>query len=116
MRRPVHSMPAAMAVGLAVGVAALAILSISTRHAWPHDAPTGWSYDAACCSGLDCAQAPKEDVKETPAGYELSTGEIIPYGDRRIRRSRDEFFHECKPGGDMSSPRSFCLYIPDRGY
>jgi hypothetical protein len=81
-----------------------------------HQAPTGWQYDAACCSGLDCQQAPLGDVKETPQGYRLSTGEVIAYSDHRIRRSRDEFFHECKPGGDMSSPHSFCLYVPDRGF
>jgi hypothetical protein len=84
--------------------------------AFAHEAPAGWQYDAACCSGIDCAQAPKDDVKETPEGYRLSTGEIIAYSDHRIRRSRDEYFHECKPGGDMSSPHSFCLYVPDRGY
>lgn len=73
----------------------------------------GWQYDSSCCSGMDCYQAPAADVKETKYGYQLSTGELIPYSDRRIRRSRDEFFHECKPGGDANSQHSFCLYVPD---
>lgn len=80
-----------------------------------HDAPAGWSYDIECCSGIDCYQAPASDVKETREGYLLSTGELIPYSDRRIRRSRDEFFHECKPGGMTGSQRSLCLYVPERG-
>lgn len=86
------------------------------RDAEPHTAPTGWSYDASCCSSIDCYQAPSGDVRETKRGYLLSSGELIPYGDRRIRRSRDEFFHECKPGGDPASKMSFCLYVPDRDF
>ncbi|MBZ9658274.1 hypothetical protein LB523_04405 [Mesorhizobium sp. ESP-6-4] len=80
-----------------------------------HQAPAGWQYDPSCCAGVDCYQAPPSDVKETKYGYQLSTGELIPYSDHRIKRSRDEYFHECKPGGDTSSQHSFCLYVPDRG-
>ncbi|TJX71445.1 MAG: hypothetical protein E5W21_07535 [Mesorhizobium sp.] len=80
-----------------------------------HQAPAGWQYDSSCCSGVDCYQAPESDVKETKYGYQLSTGELIPYSDHRIKRSHDEYFHECKPGGDANSQRSFCLYVPDRG-
>lgn len=80
-----------------------------------HQAPEGWQYDPSCCAGVDCYQAPPSDVKETKYGYQLSTGELIPYSDHRIKRSRDENFHECKPGGDMKSQHSFCLYVPDRG-
>lgn len=87
-----------------------------TLTAKAHEAPAGWQYDAMCCSSIDCYQAPADDVKETPAGYQLSTGEVIPYGDRRIKRSRDEFFHECKPGGIKDGKYSFCLYVPDRGF
>lgn len=93
-----------------------AILLLGKMVAYAHTAPTGWQYDASCCSGMDCQQAPAGDVKETPEGYRLSTGELIPYNDRRVKLSKDEFFHECKPAGDMSSPHSFCLYVPDRGY
>ncbi|TGS19198.1 hypothetical protein EN852_002475 [Mesorhizobium sp. M2E.F.Ca.ET.209.01.1.1] len=80
-----------------------------------HQAPAGWQYEPSCCAGVDCYQAPPSDVKETKYGYQLSTGELIPYSDHRIKRSRDEYFHECKPGGDNSSQHSFCLYVPDRG-
>lgn len=80
-----------------------------------HQAPAGWQYDSSCCSGVDCYQAPASDVKETRNGYQLSTGELIPYSDHRIKRSHDEYFHECKPGGDAKPQRSYCLYVPDRG-
>ncbi|PLP56328.1 hypothetical protein CYK37_26500 [Mesorhizobium loti] len=98
-------------------VALLALISsvLLCASASAHDAPAGWTYDIECCSGLDCYQAPASDVKETRDGYLLSTGELIPYSDRRIRPSRDEFFHECKPGGMTGSLRSLCLYVPNRG-
>jgi hypothetical protein len=82
-----------------------------------HQAPAGWSYGVECCSSLDCFQAPPGDVTETPLGYRIrSTGELILYTDSRIKRSRDEFFHRCSPGGDATSKRSICLYVPDRGF
>ncbi len=102
---------------IAVGCALLALIGSASlgTPASAHNAPSGWSYDIECCSGIDCYQAPSSDVKETKEGYLLSTGELIPYSDRRIRRSRDEFFHECKPGGETGSRRSLCLYVPERG-
>lgn len=102
---PVRQWPPIVVVGCAVA------LSPATAH----QAPTGWQYDSACCSGVDCYQAPPLDVKETKYGYQLSTGELIPYNDSRIKRSRDEYFHECKPGGDASQQHSFCLYVPEQG-
>ncbi|TGP24857.1 MULTISPECIES: hypothetical protein [unclassified Mesorhizobium] len=92
---------------------AIALAALLSAPAAAHQAPKGWQYDSSCCSGMDCYQAPMADVKETKYGYQLSTGELIPYSDSRIKRSRDEFFHECKPGGDSNSQHSFCLYVPD---
>lgn len=93
------------------------VLAVFMTFANAHDAPTGWQYDASCCSGIDCQQAPKADVTERPDGYHLaSSGEVIPYSDPRIHRSKDEFYHECKPGGDLTQKHSFCLYVPDKGY
>jgi hypothetical protein len=82
-----------------------------------HQAAAGWSYGVECCSLLDCFQAPPGAIAETPLGYRVeSTGELIPYADSRIKRSRDEFFHRCSPGGDNGAKRSICLYVPDRGF
>lgn len=112
-RKGLHSKTADHLPGCNIAVAIL--LCFLSAPAGAHDAPAGWSYDIECCSGLDCYQAPASDVKETREGYLLSTGELIPYSDRRIRPSRDEFFHECKPGGQTASLRSLCLYVPNKG-
>lgn len=79
--------------------------------------PLGWTYGWECCSGMDCSVSGDKDISETPEGYLIEiTGEVIPYGDKRIKQSRDEFFHRCTPGGVATAPRSICLYVPDRGF
>ncbi len=82
-----------------------------------HDAPTGWRYGIECCSTFDCFQAPVDHVRETTDGYVVDpTGELIPYGDRRIKISQDEFFHRCSHGGEINAGRTICLYVPNRGF
>ena len=62
-------------------------------------------------------QLASSEVEEGPVGYRIRlTGEIIPYSDARIKLSKDEFFHQCTPGGVIDAIRSICLYVPDRGY
>lgn len=79
--------------------------------------PMGWSYGWECCSAFDCSQVHNEEIREGRGGYTVvKTGEVIPYGDARIKRSRDEFYHRCTPGGNVDAPRSLCLYVPDRGF
>lgn len=79
--------------------------------------PLGWAYGYECCSLKDCRQSHAGEVTVGPDGYRIAaTGEVIPYNDRRIKRSRDEFYHQCVPNGDFSSPRSLCLYVPDQGF
>jgi hypothetical protein len=97
-------------------VVVLIVVLLGAKWAFGHEAPTGWAYGVECCHSMDCYQAPVGDVKESSAGYALSTGEIIPYGDHRIKRSQDEYFHECKPLGDPKQMHSICIYVPDRGF
>ena len=79
--------------------------------------PLGWLYGYECCSGVDCSVSGDKAISEIPEGYRVElTGEVIPYGDKRIKQSRDEFFHRCTPGGVATAPRSICLYVPDRGF
>lgn len=79
--------------------------------------PLGWLYGYECCSGVDCSVSGDKAISEIPEGYRIElTGEVIPYGDKRIKQSRDEFFHRCTPGGIATAPRSICLYVPDRGF
>lgn len=79
--------------------------------------PLGWTYGAECCSLMDCFSLSEGAVFETHNGYVIkATQELIPYSDRRIHRSKDEFYHQCTTGGDHHGPHSICLYVPDRGY
>lgn len=100
-----------------------ALLFATHGKVWPHDAlptaaqPLGWAYGWDCCSLTDCAQMPHGEIQETPQGYLVrSTGEVIAYGDKRLRQSKDEFFHRCAKNGDFKSETSLCLYTPDRGF
>lgn len=93
---------------------ALCIVLLATS-AQAHDALTGWTYDFACCGSTDCRQIRTDAVKETKAGYIIkATGELIPYNDKRIKRSHDEFFHQCV--SSYAPTKSICLYVPDRGF
>lgn len=116
---------AAAAAGSVLSVAAgigLALLIVDP--AYPHDAlptasqPQGWSYGYECCHSLDCSRVEgPADITTTPEGYRIErTGEVIGYQDRRIKRSRDEYYHRCTPGGNLDAPRSLCLYVPDMAF
>jgi len=99
------------------------LLYFGTEAAFPHEAiptaaaPLGWAYGFECCSSLDCRQIAPSAVSEAPQGYTIKqTGEVIPYGDKRLKQSRDEFYHQCTIGGNPDAPHSICLYTPDRGF
>lgn len=91
-----------------------------------HLAPAGWTYDAVCCAGHDCAQAVPGTVVEDAAGIHVTvrpgthpmwpasrltdwTGSL-PHGDTRIRQSRDEHYHVCLG----AAGQLLCLYVPPR--
>ena len=97
--------------------AALAVMLGTGVGAQAHEAPTGWSYSTACCSGVDCGQL-HTNVKATSVGWLIiETGETVPYSDRRIKGSGDEFFHRCVKtvdGKDTGETR--CLYVPGMGF
>lgn len=106
-----HWKPAIVVV-LAALVAAMLIAKSRA-----HDAPSGWAYSLACCSNRDCHEIEQGGIKERPEGYTLVvTGEIVPYGDKRIKDSPDGLFHACQQGGDFDSGRIICLYVPPRGF
>lgn len=105
--------------GFLVGIASLLIASGADAHDAPKSVsqPLGWTYGIECCSLRDCAPIEPAEIGESAAGYVINrTGEVIAYNDHRIKRSRDEFYHRCTPAGNMDSPRSICLYVPDRGF
>lgn len=95
------------------GIAAAALLLAAlTLSAQAHMAPSGWMYDVACCSGIDCRQIPASAIRQNSAGYVIrATGELIPFGDRRIRNSKDQYYHWCSIGGRPDT-KTVCLYRP----
>lgn len=81
-----------------------------------HDAPSGWSYPVACCSNFDCREVPYTSVREGGEGYVIeATGEVLPYGDARVKDSPDGEFHWCSAAGAMDG-RTICLFVPPRSY
>lgn len=81
-----------------------------------HDAPSGWNYPFACCSGFDCRPVEARVISERPEGYVIgSTGEVVAYSDRRVRNSPDGEFHWCSVAG-KSDGRTICLFVPPRAF
>lgn len=91
-------------------LAALILLLGARGFGWAHS----W-YDTECCSGQDCAPSAATPVEELADGYHLM-GQVVPYGDRRIRVSPDKDFHICSSAGSRQ-PGAWiiCLYVPGRG-
>lgn len=89
-----------------------------------HDAPSGWTYDTSCCNTMDCrpADGPYDEkrhhpvkIEEVTGGYRISTtGEVVPWNDRRVRESKDNEYHVCTTAG-MDTTRALCIYVPLRG-
>lgn len=91
------------------GVVAISLILPASAH----EAPTGWSYDQACCSNRDC-QPEHGEVRATDNGWLVtSTGETVPYDDHRIKTSRDGDFHRCQVA---SRETLRCLYVPPQGF
>jgi len=107
---------------LAALTLAAPIYVASTGLVYPHDAlptasqPLGWKYPWSCCSNQDCRAEPN-GVAETPAGYTIkATGEVVPYGDKRIKNSPDQDFHVCAHRAGLDAGKVICLFVPARGF
>lgn len=84
---------------------------------WAHEAPSGWKYPLVCCSNQDCRQISDINIKETHSGYVLTTtGEVVPYLDRRIKHSPDDMYHVCQQHGDFDEGRILCLFVPPKSF
>jgi hypothetical protein len=96
--------------------AALPALILLSSAAFSHDAPKGWSYPFACCSGYDCREVSASTVGEKPEGYVIaSTGEVLPYSDTRIKNSPDGEYHWCSVAG-KSDGKTICLFVPPKSF
>lgn len=84
--------------------------------AFPHDAPSGWTYPSECCADFDCREVEASTIKEGKGGYMVSkTGEEIPYNDARVRNSPDGEYHVCSAGGVVTG-KTICIFVPPKGY
>lgn len=102
-------------------LATLALLAIAAAMAATfargHDAPAGWRYDAACCSGIDCYPIDAAEVAVTADGWRVvRTGEVIPFGHRKERESPDGLFHRCSGRAGNPDAHTICLYVPKMGF
>ena len=96
----------------------LLISFMMASSALAHDAPTGWSYPANCCSNYDCREIPAEDVKEVWNGYHMTKSklhEIVPYQSGMVKDSPDGAFHWCTQGG-TDAGKTICLFVPPRSF
>jgi hypothetical protein len=106
----------------AIGLTAVAVGLLFAPDADAHTAtptaaqPLGWQYGWECCNLMDCRQVAHAAVEESPQGYVIkATGEVIPYSSKKIKQSKDEFFHWCSKGGKPDA-ETICLYVPNRGF
>ena len=95
----------AMRVLIALCVMTALLPPSATAHSWyPHE----------CCSGIDCREVPAKNISERPEGYVIkNTGEIVRYGDRRVKDSPDGEYHWCSVAG-ADDTRTICLFVPPR--
>lgn len=110
----------------AAGLAILALAALATC-AEAHEAPSGWRYDAICCSNRDCAEIPDHAVQERPDGYHVTLRpeehfmvragtvfrETRAYSHGRLRDSPDGRFHACI---NSYTQKLICLYVPPRAF
>jgi hypothetical protein len=97
-----------------LALAGLTASSLSSALA--HDAPKGWSYPLACCSGFDCREVSASAVRERPEGYVIGrTGEVVAFSDSRLRNSPDGEYHRCSVAG-AEDGRTLCLFVPPPSY
>ena len=102
----------------------LAVLAILASTATPLRADVippahqhSW-YDGKCCNNNDCGPI-FGMIRERKDGYYIQTLDmLVPYGDSRIKQSKDFDFHICLYPETFADPALRntirCLYVPGR--
>src|SRR5690349_5383333 len=111
------SIRGSIAVGLGIGLLYLGwAFPAFTHDALPTAAqPDGWAYGWDCCSQMDCKRVADSEIEETPQGYLVkASGTLIPYDSKKLRDSKDQFYHLCTRGGKPDG-EVICLYRAPRG-
>lgn len=103
----------------------LLIVAAGSEPLRAHQAPSGWTYEYACCGNWDCGALKPEQVVLGPKGFVITippgthpqvpadAGTIVvtvPYGGER--KSPDGLFHICLASDGQ---RVLCLYAPPFG-
>lgn len=92
------------------------LLVFNALPALSHQAPSGWQYDAVCCSNKDCSPL-RTPISAIEGGWYLAeSGEIIPFSDSKIRDSKDGDFHRCVYQFGPHKGNTRCLYVPPVGF
>ncbi len=105
-----------LSLGCLAALVSFLLTSLAALPAGAHDAPKGWTYPFACCSGYDCREIASKAISERPEGYVIQgTGEVVTYNDKRICHSPDGEFHWCSVAG-ANDGRTICLFVPPRSY
>lgn len=93
-------------------IALLLILATAAFFLWfgwayAHQAPTGWAYDASCCSGKDCAPA---ETRMSPEGLQMKHGgQWYTIGPEvRRKQSGDAMNHLCVL---QATNTPICVYL-----
>ena len=88
---------------------ALALSTPALAHDW---------YPWECCHDQDCDRISMTRLEATSEGWRVPTGEIIPYGDTRIRKTPpdQEGAHWCRimERGEAYQ-QTLCLFLPPMG-
>jgi hypothetical protein len=113
MRMDAHARRSRL-VGLVMIVASVVLVAsvIVTGRASAHD----W-YPFACCHDRDCREVPAGAIAPVPGGWRVPSGEVVPYGDKRVRITPSESgdtWHWCTQSG-RTDTRTLCLFTPAMG-
>lgn len=117
MTQNLISLRGSIAVGLGIGLLYVGWAYPALSHTAPPtpQQPLGWQYGWECCSLMDCRPVSDDEIAETPDGYLVkASGTLIPYNSKKLKDSKDQFYHLCTRGGKPDG-EVICLYRAPRG-
>lgn len=94
------------------------ILALLPGVALAHDAPSGWHYPAACCSGDnergDCRPIACSRVRDSGDGFEIKNEPPVVIGYAYRHESPDEQCHACwTPSPGAKTIIGHCIFLPN---
>jgi hypothetical protein len=129
MRTPHHVLTTQLAPALGGLVVAAGLLVAAATAARAYQAPSGWVYPIACCSGRDCTLIAPTRVRVTAQGYAVSLmpgdhdfitdatgprGYLVPFA--TAKPSPDSDFHiYIRPATAEKPFELLCFFAPEPG-